>query len=148
MRQALMIGLTSLALLGTAAPSATAQTPDAGRTVDAPLVSLWGTGPGLDVYHNIFADCDTILHGHGRNAAWGSWTMPRRAVAIDVIPAAASEAAAVLIFRCLDGSPCIEERLRTNRTLSEHRVAISARERADGFAREMAEIDAGCSGGR
>ena len=142
MRQKTIIVLSGMALLGLAVSSAAAQVSVSDRAVGTPLVSLWRTGGGMGVYHNVFADCDTILHGYGRNAAWGSWTMPRSAVSVDVV---AAEAAAVLVFRCLDSSPCIAERLRGNRTLTEHRVLVSVRERADRFAEEMAEIAVGCA---
>ena len=49
--------------------------PDTGRVIPAPLASMWGTGDGMGAYHNLFADCDNLMHAYGRNAAWGRWVM-------------------------------------------------------------------------
>ena len=132
----------ALALVGLAAPSAVAQSSDPGRVVAAPLVSLWGTGEGLMIYHNLFADCETIAHTHGRNAAWGSWSMQRGAVDVEVVVA---EAGSELVFRCLDNTACIAERVNGARSLTEHRVAVSVRERAERFVQELANIGTGCA---
>ena len=115
--------------------------PDTGRVIPAPLASMWGTGDGMGAYHNLFADCDNLMHAYGRNAAWGRWVMPRSAVVVEVVAAAAG---AELVFRCRGGSPCIAERVNDERTLSEHRVLVSQRQRADRFILELADIETVC----
>lgn len=123
-------GLASLVVAG----PVMAQMSDLTRPETAPIVSLWGTGEGMGAYHNLFADCTTVVHGFGRNAAWGRWAMPRNAVTIEVT---ASEAGADLIFRCVHGLDCITERQDGERTLSEHRVRFDLRDRAEGFAAQL-----------
>lgn len=131
-----------------AAGAAEAQPPSAGhgstdkdRVIRAPLASMWGTGDGMGVYHNVFADCDTLMHSYGRNAAWGRWVMPRSAVVVEVVAAAGG---AELVFRCRSGSSCIAERVDGERALSEHRVLVSQRQRADRFIQELGHIEATC----
>jgi len=125
-------------------PSAGHGSPDTGRVIPAPLASMWGTGDGMGAYHNLFADCDNLMHAYGRNAAWGRWVMPRSAVVVEVVAAAAG---VELVFRCRRGSPCIAERVNDERTLSEHRVLVSQRQRADRFILELADIETVCREG-
>jgi endonuclease/exonuclease/phosphatase family metal-dependent hydrolase len=72
-----------------------------------------------DPHHEFLADRIWPQHAYGRNAAWGRWVMPRSAVVVEVVAAAAG---VELVFRCRRGSPCIAERVNDERTLSEHRV--------------------------
>lgn len=132
----------ALAFAGLATPSAVAQSSDPGQVVVAPLVSMWGTGEGMGIYHNLFADCENIVHAHGRNAAWGSWSMPRSAVDVEVL---ATQSGTELVFRCLDNTACIVERVNGERSLTEHRVAVGVQARADRFVQELGDIGAGCA---
>lgn len=105
-------------------------------------VSLWDTGVELGGYHNLSAGCETMVHGFGRNAVWGRWTMPTHAVTLDVLR---TPAGADLVFRCRDGSSCVAERDEGERSIAIHRVAFDTVDRADDFARQMLAVAYRCA---
>ncbi len=107
------------------------------RPEEKTYVSLWDTGIELGSYHNLSADCETMVHGFGRNAVWGRWTMPTHAVTLDVVR---TPAGADLVFRCRDGSSCVVERDEGERSIAIHRVAFDTVDRAEGFARQMLAV--------
>ena len=131
-----------LAALGVFNAPAAAQTSSPGGAEGAPTLSMWGTGEPMGAYHNISADCETFVHAFGRNAAWGRWSMPRTAVALEVVT---SETDADLVFRCRDGSACITRRQSEERTLSEHRVRFTTRDRADSVAGHLNAMEDRCA---
>jgi hypothetical protein len=116
--------------------------PQTQRSEEQTYVSLWDTGVELGGYHNLSAGCEAIVHGFGRNAVWGRWTMPTHAVTLDVVR---TSAGADLVFRCRDGSSCMAERDEGERSIAVHRVAFDSVDRADGFARQMLAVAHRCA---
>ena len=116
--------------------------PQIQRFEEQSYVSLWDTGVELGGYHNLSAGCETMVHGFGRNAVWGRWTMPTHAVTLDVVR---TPAGADLVFRCRDGSSCVAERDEGERSIAIHRVAFDTVDRADDFARQMLAVAYRCA---
>ena len=108
----------------------------------ATYVSLWGTGVELGSYHNLSAGCETMVHGFGRNAFWGRWSMPTQAVALEVVQ---TPEGADLVFSCRDGSTCVLERDQGERTLAVHRVTFNTVDRATRFAGQMSSVAERCA---
>lgn len=131
---AVAIGLAALA--GSEAQAQDRVEPSSGASF-----SFWGTGSGSFFYHRLSGDCETIEHGHGRNAAWGRWLIPLSNV-IEAGPEEGERGGAVLRFRCADGTECIlsgELDRLTGRT-SEHVIPFQTLERAALFAQQVAEL--------
>ena len=133
-------GFCLLAVSGTAV-----QAQDNDAPASAPGFSFWGTGSGAYFYHRLSGDCATVDHSHGRNAAWGRWIMPLAAVVEDG-PEEAASGAAVLRFRCVDGSECIQRGHLTNVTgqASEHAIPFETMDRARAFSRQVAALRMAC----
>ena len=139
-----MIG-TVFGLLALSGTAVEAQEPAEPAHEPAPGFSFWGTGSGAYFYHRLTGDCTTVDHGHGRNAAWGRWLMPLSAIA-EVGPEEGENGAAVLRFRCVNGTSCIRRGHLTNVTGedSEHAIPFETMERARAFSRQVAELKAAC----
>lgn len=116
--------------------------PQTQRPEERTYVSLWDTGVELGGYHNLSAGCEAMVHGFGRNAVWGRWTMSTQAVTLDVLR---TPAGADLVFRCRDGSACVVERDEGERRIAVHRVAFDTADRAEGFARQMLAVAHHCA---
>lgn len=118
---------------------------DRGEPLAGASFSFWGTGSGPFFYHRLSGDCETVEHGHGRNAAWGRWLMPLSRIAVDG-PEEGERGAAVLRVRCVDQTECIlsgELDNLTGRT-SEHVIPFETLERAVSFAHQVVELKAVC----
>jgi len=144
MRRPVLTIFNVLVAVGFSAPAVSAQVQGPGEDPGEPRISLWGTGDGMGAFHNVSADCVTLVHGFGRNAVWGRWTMRPEAVAIEVVP---QEEGADLVFSCNDGSACIAERVDGDRMIARHRISFTARDRADWFARQLKNQASRCARG-
>ena len=136
MRGWMIVGLGALALAG------------AGRAQDSqpePGARHWSTGGGVYAYHQLTTNCESITHGHGRNAAWGLWRMPLAEILEDGV-ADDPDGGMVLRFRCADGSTCIASgvyRTTPNR-LATHGIPFETIEGARRFAAEVADLKSEC----
>lgn len=110
-----------------------------------PGFDFWGTGSGAYSYHRLSGDCDTVDHGHGRNAAWGRAMMPLSQIVADS-PDAGEHGGVRLRFRCVDGTPCIRRGHLTNITgqASDHIVPFETMDRARAFSQRVAELKIAC----
>ena len=108
MRRLGLAFLLSLAAACTATP-APAAAPAEPAAAEAPPSFRWHrTGEALFVYHQVWGDCDTLVHTHGRNAAWGLWEMPLAEV-IEHGAEETDEGTALVRLTCLDGSACMRK---------------------------------------
>ncbi len=135
-----------LALTSEPAQAQDARLPD--DTQSTPGFSFWGTGSGSYFYHRLSGDCDTVDHGHGRNAAWGRWRMPLAQITEDG-PEEGQHGGVLLRFRCTDGSDCMVRGHLTNITgrVSEHAIPFETMDRARAFSRQVAELRTACAAG-
>lgn len=129
-----------MAFAGTAAHAQ-----DRGEPVAGASFSVWGTGSRSYFYHRLTGDCDTVDHGHGRNAAWGRWLMPLSRI-IEAGPEEGEHRGAVLRFRCEDGTECIRRGQLDNVTgrTGEHVIPFETMEGARSFAQQVAELKVAC----
>lgn len=143
-----MIGV-AFGLIAVSGAPAQAQEPAESARASAPGFDFWGTGEGSYFYHRLSGDCDTVRHRHGRNAAWGSWTMPLSQIAEDG-PEETERGGIVLRFRCLDGAACIQSGHLTNITGAavEHAIPFQDMERARAFSQRVTELKVACGIGR
>lgn len=137
-----ILGLIAMASAGRAQETAQETAPD-------PSIRVWSTGSGLYAYHQLNADCDTIEHGHGRNAVWGLWRMPLDGV-LEAGPEAMDGREAILHFRCADGSACIRSGAyrSTPDRIEAHAVPFETPDRAQRFAAELADLKHACAARR
>ncbi|MFN4225611.1 MAG: hypothetical protein ACK4HR_04780 [Hyphomonas sp.] len=129
-----------VATAGTVPPSA--------ERLEMPSIKWDNTGRDGWFYHHVGGDCDYLLHGHGRNNAWGLWRMPAERVSADaVVPAAEGVAVA---FTCTDGSACIEAGAldETPGRVQTHSIPFQTRERADRYLQDVASLRAACAARR
>ncbi len=96
-------------LLSLAAACTVTPAPAEPVAAEAPPSFRWHrTGEALFVYHQVWGDCDTLVHTHGRNAAWGLWEMPLAEV-IEHGAEETDEGTALVRLTCLDGSACMRK---------------------------------------
>jgi len=158
MRGLILAGLVAIAVGGCAAASRTAEV--ARMQAESPVVSstvtsvpvasspgfdFWGTGEGAYFYHRLSADCETLVHGHGRNNAWGLWRLPLGAIS-EGGPEEGEHGGAVLRFDCRDGQACIEQgALRaTPDRVSTHAIPFGTMQRARDFSVTIANLKVAC----
>lgn len=118
----------------------------ASATVTSPPgFDFWGTGEGAYFYHRLSADCETLVHGHGRNSAWGLWRLPLTAIS-EVGPEEGEHGGASLRFDCRDGQACIEQgALRTTPDrVATHAIPFETMQRARDFSVSVANLKVAC----
>ena len=144
MRELIIAGLFALSIAGCA--TAQEASPVAAEPAEgAPGFDFWGTGEGSYFYHRLIGDCETLVHGHGRNMAWGQWRMPLTLV-VDGGPEENEHGGAFLRFSCTDGSACIQQGARSHtpdRAVS-HAVPFGSMQRAREFSMRVAELKVAC----
>ena len=111
-----------------------------------PGFDFWGTGDGSFAYHRLSGDCETLEHRHGRNAAWGRWSMPLAAIVVDG-PGEDEVGNLVLRLRCSEGPDCVRTGYLTNVTgrASDHAIPFETVERARAFERQVADLKTACA---
>ncbi|NBB50922.1 hypothetical protein GVN24_21810 [Rhizobium sp. CRIBSB] len=144
MRGTILIGLVVLTL----GACSSAREPKAVATELAPVPAgfdFWGTGEGSYFYHHLSADCETLVHGHGRNNAWGLWRMPLDAI-IEDGPEEGEHSGAVLTFRCRTGSSCIGQGLlrTTTEQVTSHAIPFETMQLARDFSVRVANLRVAC----
>ena len=115
------------------------------RQDERPGLAVRRTGDGTYFYHNVRADCETVEHAHGRNAAWGLWRMPLSEVSDQ--PVEPGERGGFnLTLQCVDGSNCIGAgRLDVvSDHTSAHAIPFETREQARAFADELGPLRLRC----
>jgi hypothetical protein len=129
------------------APTAPLPATEAAATPDATSSFRWHrTGEGTYIYHQVWGDCETLSHGHGRNFAWGRWDMPLA----DVIEHGAEdtpEGAAFVRLTCRDGSACMGKGALSNdatEALSEHTIPFGTMILARKYTEEVAALKTAC----
>ena len=144
MRGLIVIGLFALSIGGCATVQEVS--PAAAETAEAtPGFDFWGTGEGSYFYHRLIGDCETLVHGHGRNMAWGQWRMPLDLV-VDGGAEESEHGGAFLRFSCTDGSACIQQgalSLTPDRVVS-HAVPFETMQRARDFSIRVANLKSAC----
>lgn len=111
---------------------------------DKPGFDVWGNAVGTNPYSRFKADCEQFEHAFGRNAAWGLWRLPLAELVVDA-PADA-EGKPTLIFRCRDGSACIQAGAYrdTPKRLSGHPVTFDTADEARAFSALVAGVKSAC----
>jgi len=96
-------------------------------------------------YHQVRADCETLTHTFGRNAAWGRWSLPLSAVSAGTVVVEGETA--VVAFDCRDGSACIAEgRWReTNAYVERHGIPFETMALAEHFLADAQAFRAACA---
>ncbi|MGA1344322.1 MAG: hypothetical protein ACO33A_15070 [Hyphomonas sp.] len=103
------------------------------------------TGEGAFFYHRVWADCDTLGHGHGRNMAWGRWEMALADVT-EGAAEAAGEGHAIVRLTCRDGSACIRQGAHsaTTEPVSEHAIPFGTMALARQYTEAVAALRGAC----
>lgn len=109
------LGLTVILLCGFARPAS------------ATRIDSWRDGLVTPPYHRISATCEALSHSHGRNAAWGRWSMAPAEVKVSV-------EGQRLDFVCRDGLACIRSGLLDRDTGRVSRHSLTFRSEADAAA--------------
>lgn len=99
-------------------------------------------------YHHVEGDCANIVHGYGRNSAWGVWTLPLGDISSGVVMG--GDGGYEVVFDCLDGSDCVDARDQalwdpTERVGHRHLIPFETLERAELFVREVAALREACA---
>jgi hypothetical protein len=104
------------------------------------------TGAGTFVYHQVWGDCDTLGHGHGRNFAWGRWDMPLAEV-IDDGAEETDDGTALVRLSCRDGSACMGKGALSNdatEALSEHTIPFGTMDLARQYTQQISALKTAC----
>lgn len=144
-----LLALAAAACAGVpAAPAAPLPATEAAAAPDAESSFRWyRTGEGIFVYHQVWGDCETLGHGHGRNYAWGRWDMPLAGV-IDGGAEETEEGAALVRLSCRDGSACMGRGALSNdttETLSEHTIPFGTIALARQYTEQVAALKTACN---
>lgn len=144
--QKVMIIAAVLALTGCATPSAVK--PAVAGQAAAPVTQIewWRTGEGLYIYHQVWGDCAGVKHLHGRNGAWGTWTLPVNGVEVGK-PEMSAEDGLILNFTCTGGAACIgQEHVRNGVPLvAAHAIPFGSPDLAARLAAEFESLQAYCA---
>jgi hypothetical protein len=146
MRDMRRVALLALALAAcTATPGADLVAGEA----PAPTVSFrWHrTGEGTFIYHQVWGNCDSLGHGHGRNFAWGRWEMPLAGV-IESGAEDTADGGALVRFTCRDGSACIGKGALSNDAtdaLRDHAIPFGTMALARQYSQQVAALKTACN---
>ena len=110
-----------------------------------PSFSWYRTGEALFAYHQVRGDCDTLVHTHGRNAAWGLWEMPLAEV-IEHGAEETEEGTALVRLTCRGGSACLRKGALSTAAdpLSEHAVPFATMALARQYTEAVAALKTAC----
>ncbi len=143
MRRLGFVFLLSLAAACTATPAAAPAEPAA---AEPPPSFRWHrTGEALFIYHQVRGDCDTLVHTHGRNAAWGLWEMPLAEV-IEHGAVETEEGAALVRLTCRDGSACMRQGALSTAAdpIREHAIPFGTMALARQYTEAVAALKTAC----
>ena len=140
-----------LALAATACAATPAALPaplpatEAAAPQPPPSFRWWSTGEALFAYHQVWGDCDTLVHTHGRNAAWGLWEMPL-AEAIEHGAEETDEGTALVRLTCRGGSACMRKGALSTAAdpISEHAVPFATMALARQYTEAVAALKTAC----
>lgn len=109
-------------------------------------IAWWRTGDGTFIYHQVRGDCAGVKHSHGRNGAWGIWTIPLTGMSMTQ-PETNGEKIASLDFQCDAGAACIGKGEFSNvkDPVTEHRIPFGTPELASALAAEIKGLQAYCA---
>ena len=130
--------LTAAALMGGGAASAQDRV--------QPSLNHGSTGRAAPFfYHQVSANCETLTHTFGRNAAWGRWTLPLSAGSAGTVVVEGENA--LVAFDCRDGSTCIGEgRWReTNAYVERHGIPFETVALTERFLADAQAFRAACA---
>lgn len=114
----------------------------------APSLIWDNTGREVWFYHHVGGDCSELVHGHGRNNAWGLWRLPLGRVGHGGIEAAKD--GFLIRYACTDGSDCIRAGAldETPNGTREHAIPFQTAERAEGWLADVAALETACAARR
>lgn len=113
-----------------------------------PSIRWENTGREVWFYHHVGGDCSDLVHGHGRNNAWGLWRFPLGRVGHGGVEAA--EDGFLIRYACTDGSDCIRSGAldETPDGISQHAIPFQTAERAEGWLADVAALETACAARR